>query len=1262
MAAIKVLEIYRPVIKNNLNNAKIRYNNDKLLAYSYADDFFMEPPTPNAGSAKPEPFGKVLESFGFRHSAALRKSLAGGKWEESLVESSGDSRQPRPLAVEEALALSATVSPLTLPGSPLESKEIERGLTPALDGQIATSKNTSLEKEDLAADVVEDENEGVVLTPPGFEDFGFELFKEPIRSGMVAIVETAPTAVASSPRDEAGSLTKDQMVAPLVPPLLVERLASADVESVSERTPSGPPPLPESLTESLDDFQAARGTVYGEAPVSGSGEADKQALLSPPVMQAPPLLLPAVGNFTPAPQPAIMQESPRLVTVGPEVRFDIANVDDLSWGMVAQRLSPEANSGGFSSPTNSDALSKEDPLPLPVPAGTSFSTPAPELPSAMADTPVPDSSEGSTKVPIPEEPGPPPLPADFPMAASVPPSGPIQIGLPLPLAVNLLGSKEPMVSARARPASAQVASPPVSAFPSVPVTVQTPAPVTPTLVTPTPEAPSPEAPSPMAPTGILPTAPPPIAPSEPAVAAPSLQSSPTDPADGTAVPKKLSPLEALLAMPKLSGLGSSQPSGLKMEAPSAPFSGKRPALAALPLLNPGIAAPTVTGTPLPPDDESPDQTTVPFSGAWESFTTPSAPAEESAKARSLDQAETDSVPLEPVAAEVPPLPQGDDLLARSQWLASLARHRRPPVTESPQGESAMEDADSASPTEESPFAEFPKASSPLAGAALRGFGETLLTPPTSPGPFLVDEIPASPAPVKTPPAADVSDPQVLDLMCPECQQPLNLRRDNLGVKGSCVWCETPIVAIEDDGEVILQRFFRGGTSPTVPVQPSVPLVVPAPLSLTGQVLQPAASLPIVGMDSPKTEEIQEDFINPWRVKLPNIDGLDDEGNDTHPQVGFLDLVPEAAPQLADAVAEEAVSGPEPASPIGPISLDAISVSDTPGAPEGTSKWAARFGSVPAASVATPPMGHSGLPKLGISGEEIARPLPFDLKQMLGASAISPPPAPIVPPAEDAEPTPPTESLPLAGSSPLLKGLPSFGPQSGWGRGFGGNVAASPTPPIEAGSLEDASQEVSSAVSSGGDHQASSVDIPVQKDPWEKALSDWAANVTKISQPAGSPDDVEEALEPPQDFPLPGGGLASFKSIPLPAAETSSTIKDEDPGLEPMPIPPVAPPVEESAGQKTSVAEEDELFAFRPATQEKAPSKRGGVLFWVLFVLLFGGAGTAGFYTKDLWMPWVTQQGWWPWKSVAPVEHVEPSARPSSVPTPAAQPSDLPPVP
>ena len=1258
MAAIKVLEIYRPVIKNNLNNAKIRYNNDKLLTYSYADDFFMEPPTPNAGSAKPEPFGKVLESFGFRHSAALRKSLVGGKWEEPLVESSGGSRQPRPLAVEEALALSATVSPITLPGSPFESKEIERGLTPALDGQIATPKNSSIEEEELAADVVENEDEGVVLTPPGFEDFGFEPLKEPIRSGMAAILETAPTAVASSPRDEPESLTKGQVVPPLVPPPLVERIAGAHVESVSMRTPSGPPPLPEPLAESLDDFQAARGTVNGEATVSGLGEADEEALLSPPVTQVPPLLLPAVGNFTPAPQPAIMQESPRLVTVGPEVRFDIANVDDLSWGMVAQRLSPEANSGDFSSPTNSDASSKEDPHPIPVPTGTAFSTPSPELTNVMADIPVPATSEGSTEVPIPAEPGPPPLPADFPMAPSVTSGGPIQLGVPLPLAVNLLGSKEPVISARARPASAQIASPPVPAFPSLPVTVQAPTPV---LLT--PEAPSPEAPSPEAPTGILPTSPPPMVPSEPTVAAPALKFSPTEPADGTVIPKKLSPLEALLAMPKLSGSGSSQPSGLKMEAPTALFSGKRPALAALPLLNPGIAAPIVTAAPLPPDAESQDQTIVPSSGTWESFTTPPPPAKESAKATSIDQAETVPVPLEPLAAEVPTLPHGDDLLARSQWLASLARHRRPPLTESPQGESAMEDADSASPTEESPFSEFPKASSSPAGAALRGFGETLLTPPAAPGPFLVDEIPAPPAPAETPPAADVPDPQVLDLMCPECQQPLNLRRDNLGVKGSCVWCETPIVAIEDDGEVILQRFFRGGTSLAVPAQPSVPLVVPAPLSLTGQVSQPALSLPIAGMDSSKTEEIQEDFINPWRVKLPNIDGLDDEGNDTHPKVGFLDLVPEGVPQLPDAVAEEAVSGPEPASPVGPISLDAISVSDTQGAPEVTSKWAARFGSVPAASVATPPMGHSGLPKLGMSGEEIARPLPFDLKQMLGASAISPPPAPIAPPVEDPAPAPQTESLPLAGSIPLLKGLPSFGPQSGWGRGFGGNVAASPTPPSKAGSLDDSSQEASSAVPSGGDHQAASVEIPVQKDPWEKALSDWAANVTKISQPAESPDDVEEALEPPQDFPLPGGGLASFKPIPLPAAETSPTIKDEDPGLEPLPIlPPVAPPVEEAAPQKTSGAGEDELFAFRPATQEKAPSKRGGVVFLVLFVLLFGGASTAGFYTKDLWMPWVTQQSWWPWKSVAPVEHVEPSAGPPSVPTSAAQPSDLPPVP
>ena len=59
--------------------------------------------------------------------------------------------------------------------------------------------------------------------------------------------------------------------------------------------------------------------------------------------------------------------------------------------------------------------------------------------------------------------------------------------------------------------------------------------------------------------------------------------------------------------------------------------------------------------------------------------------------------------------------------------------------------------------------------------------ETLCVPPISEAPSQTDE--------------------TLRLLCPTCGGGLNLKRRHLGVAGQCVHCESPLMAVEEDGEI-----------------------------------------------------------------------------------------------------------------------------------------------------------------------------------------------------------------------------------------------------------------------------------------------------------------------------------------------------------------------------------------------------------------------------------------------------------------------------
>ena len=65
--------------------------------------------------------------------------------------------------------------------------------------------------------------------------------------------------------------------------------------------------------------------------------------------------------------------------------------------------------------------------------------------------------------------------------------------------------------------------------------------------------------------------------------------------------------------------------------------------------------------------------------------------------------------------------------------------------------------------------------------------------------------------------ANSDDPErrLLVLACPECQGQLTLQSEHLGVPGTCVWCETPIVAARSgtDGEVRIFGLASGRATP-----------------------------------------------------------------------------------------------------------------------------------------------------------------------------------------------------------------------------------------------------------------------------------------------------------------------------------------------------------------------------------------------------------------------------------------------------------------
>ncbi len=79
--------------------------------------------------------------------------------------------------------------------------------------------------------------------------------------------------------------------------------------------------------------------------------------------------------------------------------------------------------------------------------------------------------------------------------------------------------------------------------------------------------------------------------------------------------------------------------------------------------------------------------------------------------------------------------------------------------------------------------------------------------------------------------AAVNPEEVLNLSCPECGGSLVLRRRDLGVEGSCVWCHTPIVASEDTrvGQIDIFPVPGHGLSSSAPeaTRPGIKLMGPS---------------------------------------------------------------------------------------------------------------------------------------------------------------------------------------------------------------------------------------------------------------------------------------------------------------------------------------------------------------------------------------------------------------------------------------------------
>jgi len=105
-----------------------------------------------------------------------------------------------------------------------------------------------------------------------------------------------------------------------------------------------------------------------------------------------------------------------------------------------------------------------------------------------------------------------------------------------------------------------------------------------------------------------------------------------------------------------------------------------------------------------------------------------------------------------------------------------------------------------------------------------------------------------PASVSSQPShhAPADSPEVLNLHCPQCHHPLNLRREHLGIPGHCVACGHPLVAVEQAGTVVLadprqlssatpstktapEKFAPAATTETATPWQTPPASAPAPV-------------------------------------------------------------------------------------------------------------------------------------------------------------------------------------------------------------------------------------------------------------------------------------------------------------------------------------------------------------------------------------------------------------------------------------------------
>lgn len=1314
----------------------------------------MESFTPNPGPPGTETTGNILKNLGFRHSEALRQALASGPTFtfESKSARGGLPSLARPQAVAEAMNL--TPAPET-GAEPAKAEPVVPDLRRDFAGLIGlpdapwpepqTAETESLIEPLALSSTVEDVSLPVPAEPvrsPGFMNLPAMTFAP--MPGLAAFAKREPetgTGAGEAAGDDLVLAPESLADLEPPPPSLPDRLSLSHGEARGVETepvpaaplaapPFSPPPFHEDFTapasqamvpvpvEASGDSEApvAAGCApslasASEAPQSQSVDdfARAGSILGPQSAQGPEVMAVSTQSLPwpaepPSPQlvtgesmsslPAIAPEGvTRSITVEPEVRFDVSNVDDVTWGMVAQRLAPEAGS--------------ETPAPAPLaaeappPAAPELSTVVeaiegpPPLPADFAwPSFTPQSASEATEAPVVEpaapwaqaDPGPvgaaveesvapavPPVQApavELPLAASSFPAGlekaPVPVSMPRPqpaaaaLPFSLLGSMEPVVTAKAAPSQA-----------SVPTPV---APVPAEIVPPPPASPAPEL-SAVASTP-TPTPTPSISAAAPvesiSVIAPEPDPAPAPEPAPAAEAAPLSPLVVRASLAALPLLGGSP----KASAPVAPLSASEPiqevkpsievaasslpALAPIPALAPAKASPTPS-TGLAQEPSLPALSSAPaVAEGWCGFQAPVLP-------EAAQQPPAEGLPADEVPAGTAPAGGQGDLLARSQWLASLARNRRP----------APEEVKAP-----------PAPVGPPPDSFMPGFGETLLRPQpvsefprSSEGPAVSSLFPSVPptAPAQArPPAAaaavplakeEDSDAEVLSLACPECRKSLNLRRSHLGVKGSCVWCETPIVAIEDDGDVVLQRFFRSqrgdtgiaarpeAAEATTEVQvessldsPPPAAVAPAPVSAPVVAEPPSAVVPLPAapawgsISAPQTPAtpVQDDFIDPWKLKLQSLDQAA-EADKEEPEAGrplsFLDLLP-SVPEgnssgdleaATPAPATEALASPGPkatlpglsTNPAEPISLDALPAGDSPGPPEAVSKWATRFGSLPAASVASPATtpapvvsaaGLTSLPKLGPVGDEVARPLPFDLKQLVGSSpGMAPAPAPMA--AEPSAPAipaaAPAEAAPASACWPGGVGKPAANPLSGWPGNFGNfKVPSMPDAAPSSASAVDAAPAVAPAPPATPQETAkpepalapvpaAPAVLPFQsvapagapaagsegKGHWEQALADWASNVSSNAAPSGEAAPVAtlstKTSALPQNFSLPGGGLSSFSRSKFPGMEFPPAGSGGDPAK------PVEPCFPQPAG--ASLAPGPVMSGFAPAASSPPPA-------------------------------------------------------------------------